>query len=114
MFFQDVEKTHLVNRLIGGVWLVISPRLVMGGGRCCNCRPTVVFFSVSVVLLVAISCLIMSFVGATVWTLPWLSELNEWAYGLVVYGMVTDVLSIMAAAFLIVGIRATVIPEPDH
>ena len=114
MFFQDVEKTHLVNRLIGGVWLVISPRLVMGGGRCCKCQTAGLFFSVSVVLLVAISCLITSFVGAVVWTLPWLSELNEWVYGLVVYGMITDVLSVMAAAFLVIGIRATVIPEPDH
>ena len=70
-----------------------------------NCRPPLLLFNVYVILCVAITCYIMSFVGAIAWTLPWWSELYEWVSGLVVYGLVTDVLSVIAGALLLIVIH---------
>jgi len=104
MFSQDVEQTHLVNRLIGGVLFIIASSLIRQGDVWCNCRPPLLLFNVYVILCAAITCYIMSFVGAIVWTLPWWSELYEWVSGLVAYGLVTDVLSVIAGALLLIVI----------
>ena len=109
------------TQIIGGVLLVISSSLITCGDKCCQCRPIVVLYNVHMLSSVAIACHVLSLILTIVLTLPWWNQINEWnlgwVNGFIVYGMVIDVLSILAAFYLIYvvrkEIRAIRTPEPN-
>ena len=94
-----------MSQVLGGTLLIIASSLITCGGRCCQCRPIVLLYNVQVLSFAAITCHVISFILTIVLTLPWWNKLNEsnlgWVNGLIVYGMVIDVLSILAAFYLI-------------
>ena len=84
------------TQIVGGFLLIVSSSIVLCGDRCV-CHPMAVVYTVSSAIL----CHVASLIFTAVLTLPWWNRLNEWnlgwVNGLIVYGMVIDVLCIVAA-----------------
>lgn len=93
------------TQVAGGILLIISSSLITCGDKCCQCRPIVLLYNVQIISSIAIACHVLSLILTIVLTLPLWNEINEsnlgWVNGFIVYGMVIDVLSILAASFLI-------------
>ena len=92
------------TQIIGGILHVVASSLISCGERCCQCRPVMLLTNVRTLSSVAVTCHLVSLILTIVLTLPWWDEFNEWdlgwVNGLIVYGMVIDVLSIVSGVYL--------------
>ena len=84
------------TQIIGGILHVVASSLISCGERCCQCRPVMLLTNVRTLSSVAVTCHLVSLILTIVLTLPWWDEFN----GLIVYGMVIDVLSIVSGVYL--------------